>query len=113
MTLPDGSILTFILMFVLIVISAFLAACETAYTSFNRTKMKNLAAEGNKRATKALKLAESYDKVLSTILVGNNIVNILFSVLSTILCVTLLNKLSITNVEGIAPVISTIFSTVP
>ena len=84
MTLPDGSILTFILMFVLIVISAFLAACETAYTSFNRTKMKNLAAEGNKRATKALKLAESYDKVLSTILVGNNIVNIALSSITTV-----------------------------
>ena len=84
MDLPEGSILTFIVMFILIMLSAFFSASETAYTSFNRTKMKNLAAEGNKRATSALKLAESYDKVLSTILIGNNIVNIALSSISTI-----------------------------
>ena len=84
MTLPDGSTLTFILMFVLVMLSAFFSASETAYTSFNRTKMKNLAADGNKRAKSALKLAESYDKVLSTILVGNNIVNIALSSISTV-----------------------------
>ena len=62
-----------------IVLSAFFSATETAYTSFNRTKMKNLAAEGNKKAAKVLKMSESYDKLLSTILVGNNIVNITLS----------------------------------
>ena len=84
MDLPEGSILTFIVMFILVMLSAFFSASETAYTSFNRTKMKNLAAEGNKRAASALKLAESYDKVLSTILIGNNIVNIALSSISTI-----------------------------
>lgn len=84
MTLPDGSTLTFILMFVLIAFSAFFSASETAYTSFNRTKMKNLASEGNKRAATALKLADNYDTVLSTILVGNNIVNIALSSISTV-----------------------------
>lgn len=84
MSIPDGSTLTFILMFILICFSAFFSASETAYTSFNRTKMKNLAAEGNKRAASALKLADSYDKVLSTILIGNNIVNIALSSISTI-----------------------------
>ena len=84
MTLPDGSPLTFILMFVLICFSAFFSASETAFTSFNRTKMKNLAAEGNKKAASALKLAESYDKVLSTLLVGNNIVNIALSAITTV-----------------------------
>ena len=84
MTLPDGSTLTFILIFILISLSAFFSASETAYTSFNRTKMKNFASEGNKRAASALKLADSYDKVLSTILVGNNIVNIALSSISTV-----------------------------
>ena len=84
MQLPDGSTLTFILMFVLVALSAFFSATETAYTSFNRTKMKNLAAEGNKRAASALKLSESYDKVLSTILVGNNIVNIALTSIATV-----------------------------
>lgn len=84
MKLPDGSLVTFILMFVLVALSAFFSATETAYTSFNRTKMKNLAAEGNKRAATALKLSESYDKLLSTILVGNNIVNIALSSIATV-----------------------------
>ena len=84
MELPAGSLLTFILMFVLVALSAFFSATETAYTSFNRTKMKNLAAEGNKRAASALKLSESYDKVLSTILVGNNIVNIALTSIATV-----------------------------
>ena len=84
MQLPDGSTLKFILMFVLVALSAFFSATETAYTSFNRTKMKNLAAEGNKRAASALKLSESYDKVLSTILVGNNIVNIALTSIATV-----------------------------
>ena len=84
MSLPDGSIYTLILTLVLLAFSAFFSASETAYTSFNRTKMKNLASEGNKRAASALKLADSYDKVLSTILVGNNIVNIALSAISTV-----------------------------
>ena len=84
MELPAGSLLTFILMFVLVALPAFFSATETAYTSFNRTKMKNLAAEGNKRAASALKLSESYDKVLSTILVGNNIVNIALTSIATV-----------------------------
>ncbi|MBE6533588.1 MAG: HlyC/CorC family transporter [Ruminococcaceae bacterium] len=84
MSLPDGSTLTFILMFILLLLSGFFSATETAYTSFNRTKMKNLAAEGNKRAASTLKLSDSYDKVLSTLLVGNNIVNIALSSISTV-----------------------------
>lgn len=82
--LPDGSTLTIISMIVLVALSAFFSASETAYTSFNRSKMKTLAAEGNKRAEKALKLADNYDKLLSTILVGNNLVNISLSAIATV-----------------------------
>ena len=53
--MPDGSTLQIVIMIVLIAFSAFFSASETAYTSFNRTKMKNLASEGNKRAARALK----------------------------------------------------------
>ena len=82
--MPDGSPLTIAIMIILVALSAFFAASETAYTSFNRAKMKSLASEGNKRAASALKLAENYDKLLSTILVGNNIVNISLSSLATV-----------------------------
>ena len=82
--MPDGSPLTITIMIILVALSAFFSASETAYTSFNRAKMKSLASEGNKRAASALKLAENYDKLLSTILVGNNIVNISLSSLATV-----------------------------
>lgn len=104
MTLPAGSTLTFVLMFVLVALSAFFSATETAYTSFNRTKMKNLAADGNRRAATALKLADSYDKVLSTILVGNNIVNI---ALSSIATVWFIDAITHPSVKSFATAIST------
>ncbi len=98
--MPDGSsntTLYIILMLVLVALSAFFSASETAFTSFNRTKMKNLAADGNKRAASALKLSDNYDKLLSTILVGNNIVNISLSSIATIWFVDLLSGSTVAN----------------
>ena len=82
--LPDGSTLKIIVMLILVALSAFFSASETAFTSFSRTKMKNIASEGNKRAASALKLSDNYDRLLSTILVGNNIVNITLSSVATV-----------------------------
>ncbi|NLL95195.1 MAG: HlyC/CorC family transporter [Thermoplasmatales archaeon] len=63
--------------------SAFFSATETAYTSMNRIRLKNLAKEGDKRAEKTLEISEDYDKLLTTVLVGNNLVNILSSSICT------------------------------
>lgn len=101
-----------ILLIVLLLCSAYFSMTECAFSYCNEIKLKVSADEGSKSAKVVLRCLEKFDKYIVVNLIGNNIVNILFSVLSTILCVTLLNKLSITNVEGIAPVISTIFSTV-
>ncbi len=60
----------------LILCSAYFSATETAFTSFNKIKLKNLASKGSRRAALALRLADDYDRLLSTILIGNNIVNI-------------------------------------
>ena len=70
-------------LFFLIVLSAFFSASETAYTSVSKIRLKNLVNDGNKKAEKALKLSEQYDKLLTTILVGNNLVNILASSICT------------------------------
>ena len=70
-------------LFFLIVLSAFFSASETAYTSVSKIRLKNLVNDGNKRAEKALKLSENYDRLLTTILVGNNLVNILASSICT------------------------------
>ena len=107
--MPDGSIPSLIGILVCLIFSAFFSSSETAYTSFNRTKMKNLAAEGKKKAALALRLSESYDKLLSTILVGNNIVNIAMSSISTILFIKLLTD---TSAASYATAISTAVITV-
>ena len=68
-----------------VVMSAFFSSTETALSTFNRIRMKGLAEKGNKRAELVLKLADDYDTMISTVLVGNNIVNILASSLATVL----------------------------
>lgn len=70
-----------------IIMSAYFSATETAFSSLNRIRLKTMADKGNKKAAKALALVDQYDKMLSTILIGNNVVNILSSSLTTILFV--------------------------
>ena len=67
-----------------VVMSAYFSATETAFNTFNKIRVKNLAEKGNRKATRALELAENYDTLISTILIGNNIVNILAASLATI-----------------------------
>jgi len=69
-------------LFILLLLSMFFSASEMAYSALNRIKLKSLA-EKSKRARLALKLLETYDKILSTVLIGNNIVNITASALAT------------------------------
>ncbi|MDO4517952.1 MAG: hemolysin family protein [Bacillota bacterium] len=75
---------------VLIFFSAFFSATETAFTSINKIRLKTMASDGDEKAEKILDLAEKYDKLLTTILVGNNIVNIGMTAIATILFVSLL-----------------------
>lgn len=67
--------------------SAFFSSTETAYSSASRIRLKSYADNGSKKAKKAFRISEQYDKALSTILVGNNIVNIVASALATLLFV--------------------------
>lgn len=70
-------------MIILLALSAFFSATETSFSSLNRTRLKSLADHGNKKALSTLKTAERYDELLSSILIGNNIVNIALASLST------------------------------
>ena len=74
------------LIVVLIILSAYFACCETAYTGMNPIRVKNLAYEGRKNAEKALKNYEDYDKLLTSALIGNSVVNVAISTLATMLC---------------------------
>ena len=78
-----------------VVMSAYFSATETAFSTFNKIRVKNLAEKGNKRAARALELSENYDTLISTILIGNNIVNILGASLATLYFTDLLKDGSI------------------
>ena len=73
-----------IIILLCVVMSAYFSATETAFNTFNKIRVKNLAEKGNKRAARALELADNYDTLISTILIGNNIVNILAASLATL-----------------------------
>ena len=89
----------------LLVGSAFCSASETALSSVSTIRLKNLVEDGNEKARRALTIAEDYDKFLTTILVGNNIVNIASASLATVIA---------TNLVGAAygPLVSTIAMTI-
>lgn len=74
-----------ILVLVMMVFSALFSSTETAYSSVNKLRLKNYSAQGNKKAAKALRLANKFDDVLTVVLIGNNIVNITTSSVSTVI----------------------------
>ena len=76
-----------IIMAVCLVLSAYFSATETAFSSVHTTKLKALAEKGNKKAALACRLEEQYGKLISTVLIGNNIVNIAMASLGTVIFV--------------------------
>ena len=86
MDIDSTSIAMLVTLLILVAMSAYFSATETAYTSLNRIRLKTRADNGSRRAEKTLALAEEYDKLLTTILIGNNIVNITATTVATVLC---------------------------
>ena len=95
-----------ILLIILVAFSAFFSASETAFTSLNKIRLKMMADEGNRRAALAYSMTDNFDKMLSTVLIGNNIVNIAATSVATILFIDLLQS------ESLGSTISTIVMTV-
>ena len=83
--MDDGSIFMIVALIILIGLSAFFSAAETAYNSLNEIRLRSKAEDGDAKAAHTLALVERYDSLLSTILIGNNIVNIGASSLATVL----------------------------
>ena len=84
--MDDGSSMTlWVALVVLVAFSAFFSASETAFSSLNQIRLKSRAEDGDSSAARVLNMAEQYDKLLSTILIGNNIVNIAAASIGTIL----------------------------
>lgn len=103
----DGALYIFLVL--LLVASAFFSASETAFSSLNKIRMKNRADNGDKRAKRALKIAEHFDKTLSTILVGNNVVNMASASIATVLVTNLLGPSGAAIATGVMTVLVLIF----
>lgn len=86
--MDSHSIGLIIALIVLVALSAFFSATETAYMSLNRVRIKNMANDGDRRARRVMKLLDSYDRLLATVLIGNNIVNISSASIATVLFVS-------------------------
>ncbi len=99
-----------VILFILLCGSAFYSASETALSTVNKIRIKHLARNGNKQAAGILKLLEHFDEVLSTILVGNNIVNIAMASIATLLCIKLFgDESSVSIATAITTVIVIVF----
>ena len=92
---------------VLVALSAFFSSAETALTTVNVHRMRALAEDGNKKAERGLKLKENSQKLLSTILIGNNIVNLSASSMATTFTIDLLTSAGFSNAAAIGSGIST------
>lgn len=92
-----------------IIASAYFSASETAFSTMNRIRIKNLADNGDARAAIALKLVDNYDKLISTILIGNNIVNIISASLATVVFTAWLADAGVSISTAVMTVVVLIF----
>ena len=83
--MDDGSMTLWVTLVILVAFSAFFSASETAFSSLNQIRLKSRADDGDRIAARVLAMSEQYDKLLSTILIGNNIVNIAAASIGTII----------------------------
>lgn len=89
----DGNITSSIILIVLLLcLSAFFSASETAFTSVNKIRIKNLANDGDKKAKRVQSMVERFDELLSTTLIGNNLVNIGMTAVATVLFIDIFGK---------------------
>lgn len=94
---------------VLVLLSSFFSSAETALTTVNKIKLQTLADEGNRRARKLLRITENPGKMLSAILIGNNIVNLVAASLTTTLAGRLFGNVGISICTGLLTLVILIF----
>ena len=99
--MDSSSVLQFIFLIVLIALSAFFSSAETALTTVNRVRVRTLIGEGNRRAAVLQKVLDNYSKMLSSILIGNNVVNLSASALTTTLAMKLWGNYAVSIATGV------------
>jgi len=107
--LETSDIIQLVIVIILLSASAFFSSAETALMTSNKLKMRNLAENGDKRAAKVLKVTENTDKMLSAILIGNNIVNLTASSISTALTLKIFGSKLVGIATGILTFLILVF----
>ena len=107
--MDSSSVLQLVVLFVLLALSAFFSSAETALTTVNRVRVRTLIEEGNKRAPVLQKVLDNYSKMLSAILVGNNVVNLSASSLTTTLAMRLWGNYAVSIATGILTLVVLLF----
>ncbi len=93
----------------LVLLSGFFSSAETSYSTVNRVRMRTLAEEGNKKAVRVLGILDQYGKMLSTVLIGNNIVNLSSSSVMTTLTIKLWGNAAVGIATGVLTFIVLMF----
>ncbi|MDD7738518.1 MAG: hemolysin family protein [Fusicatenibacter sp.] len=101
----NSDTVSLVLIVICIILSAYFSATETAFSALNKVRIKNMAEKGNSKAALVLKLSDNFDNLLSTILIGNNIVNIGLTSLTTVMFVKLLGNESGASVSTLVTTI--------
>lgn len=107
--MDSGAIFQIVILVVLLLLSAFFSSAETALTTSNRIRMRTLAEDGDKRAERVLRITDDSGKMLSAILIGNNIVNLSASSIATSLAIKLWGSVGAGIATGILTVLILIF----
>ena len=107
--METSDIIQLVIVIILLSASAFFSSAETALMTSNKLRMRNLAENGDKRAAKVLKVTENTDKMLSAILIGNNIVNLTASSISTALTLKIFGSKLVGIATGILTFLILVF----
>ena len=107
--METSDIIQLVIVIILLSASAFFSSAETALMTSNKLRMRNLAENGNKRAAKLLKVTENTDKMLSARLIGNNIVNLTASAISTALTLKIFGSKLVGIATGILTFLILVF----
>ena len=105
----SGTVVSIIFIVILIMLSGFFSSAETSLTTVNHIRVKTLAEEGNKRAATLLKVITNPSKMLSAILIGNNIVNMAVSALTTTVTIQLFGNAFVGLATGILTLVILLF----
>ena len=107
--MDPADIISLIVLLILIMLSAFFSSAETVFSTVNKIRLENLSEEGNKKAKLALRIISNYSKMLSTVLIGNNVVNISASSLATIFATKVWGNWAVSIATGILTLIVLLF----